>query len=426
MTIVLALTVGGSCAPIVTAIRDYEPDHVCFLASTGPRGSRMVVDGPGRPCDEGRSPSIVNQLGLDPQRYQVVELSDPDALADLYAVCRAALRDLRSRFPDARCIADYTGGSKSMGAALAMAAVSAGWELSLVKGQRTDLVQVAQGTEISALINVWEVRARQRMEEALQLFNDFAYAPAIELLAVLQRTAPLSSELQRTARGWIAYARGFDAWDRFDHARAARILDTVPGEGIDWRFLKTLTGQIRGCGYEPVLDLFLNADRRAARGRFDDAVARLYRALELLAQTRMRQREPPLDSSDMDVAVLPDEIRPRYERMRQIAEIEGLGPKVKLGLMEDYALLESLGDPLGRVFAGLEGPLRDAIQKRNKSILAHGLEPLTRGDYQAMRAVAETLFGAGLRALGEQVHASQFPLLGPDGLHPRERSRCSC
>ena len=32
-----------------------------------------------------------------------------------------------------------------MGAALALAAVEAGWELSLVKGQRPDLVRVADG-----------------------------------------------------------------------------------------------------------------------------------------------------------------------------------------------------------------------------------------------------------------------------------------
>jgi hypothetical protein len=420
MTTVLLLTVGGSCSPVITAIRDYAPDHVCFLATTGPRGSRKVVDGPGKPCDKGQSASIVAQLELSADRFEIVELPDPDALADIYAVCQATLHDLSDRFPHARRIADYTGGSKSMGAALAMAAIGAGWELSLVTGQRTDLVQVAPDTEIAGLVDAWEVRARQRVDEALRLFNDYAYAPAADLLASLQRVAPVSSKLRQTARQWAAYARGFGAWDCFDHERAVQILSTVPGGGIDWRFLKTLAGQIEGSGYEPVLDLVLNAERRAARGRYDDAVARLYRAVELFAQTRLRQRDPPLDSSDLDLGALPDEIRTRYERMREIAEAQGHGPQVKLGLMEDYVLLESLGDPLGEVFASQKGRLRDAISRRNNSILAHGLIPMSVADYETMHSVAESLLEEGLHALGLRLDAPQFPLLEEDGLHRRE------
>ncbi|MDB9309098.1 hypothetical protein PN471_10700 [Aphanizomenon sp. CS-733/32] len=42
-----------------------------------------------------------------------------------------------------------------------------------------------------------------------------------------------------------------------------------------------------GHGYEIVQDLILNAERRATQQRYDDAVGRLYRALELLAQIRL-------------------------------------------------------------------------------------------------------------------------------------------
>ena len=52
----------------------------------------------------------------------------------------------------------------------------------------------------------------------------------------------------------------------------------------------------KSSGYEKVGDLLRNAERRAAQSRFDDAVARLYRALELFAQLRLRKilsREGP-------------------------------------------------------------------------------------------------------------------------------------
>jgi hypothetical protein len=44
-----------------------------------------------------------------------------------------------------------------------------------------------------------------------------------------------------------------------------------------------------GHGYEIVEDLLLNAERRAMQDRYDDAVGRLYRALELLVQIRLLQ-----------------------------------------------------------------------------------------------------------------------------------------
>lgn len=421
MFTILALTVGGSCAPIVTAVQDYQPDFVCFIATGGNKGSRSTVDGPGKPCrsDPENAPSIVVQLGLPIERYDVVELNDPDALADIYATCRQTLRTLAERFPAGRYVADYTGGSKSMGVGFALAALEAGWELSLVKGMRPDLVRVADGTEMAGLVNAWEVRARQQMEEARRLFNAFAYASAGELLKALARQTPLSPELDRMIRTWVTYCQGFDAWDRFDHVRAAQLLATVPGQAVPWRLLKSLTGQARATGYEPVLDLLRNAERRAARGRFDDAVARLYRAIELFAQTRLRQHEPSLDSSNLDLDCLPEPIRPAYEKIRELNQMRGWGSEVKLGLMEDYTLLVELEDPLGQVFASRKDRLREALKKRNLSILAHGGEPVGRAGYDQMYDVAQELIAEGLKALAIDLSAPQFPGLGIDGLQSR-------
>lgn len=422
MGTILAMTVGGSCAPVITAVRGYRPDFVCFIASSGPHGSRATVDGPGRPCrgEVEAAPSIVAQLGLGAEQYRVVELPDPDAFSEVYAACWSALRGLMAEFPEARYIADYTGGSKTMTAGLVLAALECGWQLSLVRGQRPDLVRVADGTELAGLVNAWDVRARQLLEEARRLFNDYAYASAGALLESLVRQAPLPAELDRTIRDWIAYGRGFDAWDRFDHARAAQILATVPGEAVPWPFLSALAGRTQGTGYEAVLDLVRNAERRAARGRYDDAVARLYRACELLAQVRLRRREPPLDSSNLDLERLPADLRPRYIRMRELNEMRGWGPEVKLGLMEDYILLADLDDPLGRVFDPLKARLQEALRKRNHSILAHGGEPLDSAGYREMRAVVGELIEAGLAALEVRISAPQFPLLVATGLRPRE------
>jgi len=421
MTLVLALTVGGSCAPIVAAVRDYKPDFVCFFATGGARGSRQTVDGPGRPCrtDTGDAPSIVAQASLPADSYQIVEVEDPDDPEGIFATCHRVLCELAQRFPEAHYVADYTGGSKSMSVGLSLAALGCGWDLSLVRGQRPDLVKVANGTEMAGLVNAWNIRVRQQMEEARRLFNSYAYASASALLGNLIRQHPVSPPLDRTLRLWVAYSRGFDAWDRFDHAGAAQILSALPGEGIPWPFLKALVGQTHATGYEPVMDLIRNAERRAARGRYDDAVARLYRAIELLAQTRLRQREPPIDSANLDVEVLPAHLRPKYEWKRASGIEQGWGTQVKLGLFQDYCLLAELDDPLGRLFDSVGNRLREALKKRNHSILAHGSKPLQKGDYDEMHAITIDLVERGLDSLGVRVAAPQFPQLDEGGLRPR-------
>lgn len=422
MPTLLAITVGGSCAPVVTAVRDYAPDFVCFFASAGPRGSRTMVDGKGNVC--GEAPSIVAQTGLRPEQYEVVELAEPDSLPDCYGAMRAAMGRLAADRADWRRLADYTGGTKTMSAALVLAALEADWEISLVKGTRPDLVKVLNGSEMAALVNAWEVRARQRMAEARQLFNQYAYASAGELLESLVRSGPLSPELEREVRQWVALCRAFDAWDRFDHAQARRLLEPYQSRVVpQWRFLKALTsppapsplpklwergggtgGGVRASGYEPVLDLVRNAERRAARGRYDDAVARLYRALEMLAQIRLRQRTPPLDTGDLDVSALPEGLRQRYEARRDATD-----GKVRLGLRQAYDLLAELGDPLGRVWREHEKRVINALKKRNMSILAHGSMPLAQGDYQEMAGVVQMFVEAGLAALGVKLEAPQFP-----------------
>ncbi len=420
---ILALTVGGSCAPVVASLRDHTPDYVCFFASTGPKGSIEQVHGQGKPCgrNDDKRPNIVTQAGLSREMYEVTPVENPDALSDLYDLMLNRLREIESCYGSAEYIADYTGGTKSMGAALVLAALHLGWKISLVTGQRTNLVQVVPGTEIAEVVNVTVVRARQQVERARGLFNRYAFKSAEELLSTLLQSGIPDPDLRNQIRQYIVLCRGFDAWDKFDHSTAAHLLETIQSQIVPyWMFLKKLAGRAKATGYEPVLDLVRNAERRAARGRFDDAVARLYRAIEMLAQTRLRQREPALDSSNLDLERLPDTLRPRYERIREINEMRGWKPEVKLGLMEDYILLADLDDPLGKIFVPIKGQLREAIKKRNHSILAHGGTPLGERDYREMHSIASTLIHKGLEALKVTVAAPQFPRLEIDGIHQRE------
>src|SRR5690606_28748339 len=97
---------------------------------------------------------------------------------------------------------------------------------------------------------------------------------------------------------------GLACWDRFDHHGAARLLQPFGRalnqqvDGVYDGLLRVLrcraklegTEEPNGLsihGAELVDDLLANAARRAALGRYDDAVGRVYRAFEAAAQARL-------------------------------------------------------------------------------------------------------------------------------------------
>jgi len=103
---------------------------------------------------------------------------------------------------------------------------------------------------------------------------------------------------------------GLMEWDRFRHREAwERLSVHLPlalavaeawGHGAKVRVLKGLEAllpHLKGiveAGPKPTFlllqDLLANAERRAALGRFDDALARLYRALELAVEADVHER----------------------------------------------------------------------------------------------------------------------------------------
>lgn len=406
---ILVCTVGGSCNPVIAAIRDYFPDFVYFIAS---KQSSATVDGEGRPCkqygNKKDQPSIVVQANLAPEQYDVLKLTSPDSLSSCYNEISQTLAQIAKRFPDAEHIVDYTGGTKTMSVALVLAALDGNWKVSLVKGARADLVRVADGTEVASLVNIGEVRVLQRLAEVRSLFNTYEYRATENLIRTLLQSTPLSVELQSRLRIWIGWSRGFDAWDRFDHAYAEQILKPYAGQlGKWWHFLLSLRGKGKATGYEPVFDLIRNAERRAESGRYDDAVARLYRAVELVAQIRLQQGYQ-LNPGDLEIDKLPIDLQSKYQALRSE---DG---KIKLALQQDYELLHDLKDPVGAAFIQQKKRLLNALKRRNTSILAHGVVPLSENEWKDVSTILTAFITEVCKSLKVFKDAPQFPRLNEE------------
>ncbi|HYW19413.1 MAG TPA: TIGR02710 family CRISPR-associated CARF protein [Nodularia sp. (in: cyanobacteria)] len=433
MSKILLVTVGGSHQPIMTAIRELQPERVVFLCSDGSKGSKSQVIGSGTPCEVRRGtevieklPNIPTQLGLG-QRFEpnrdLILIEEPDDFSECYQKASSYIQSIRQELPDAQIMADYTGGTKSMSVGLAMAALDYQATVYVTTAVRTNIIKVERG-ELTEQASVAPVVAQRTIEQFLPIFlQQYNYPAASAQLRRLQSSMSIPIQMKRQVQSLYACCSGLDAWDRFEHREALGLLEPQmkhPEIRQLTLFLKRVInsrGQIdhkfdsgdgtEGHGYEIVQDLLMNAERRAAQERYDDAVGRLYRALELLAQIRLLKTYN-IKTGDVDIQQLPENLQNQYEQKR--SPVKG---KIQLALRSNYELLSKLpDDPIGKLYQESANKIINALEARNNSLFAHGFQPIISSDYQKVREVFVNFIQAATTSVIPpklQLEPPQFP-----------------
>lgn len=401
---ILFVTVGGSHQPIVTAIKSLDVDRTIFICSSGSRGSQTQILGAGKPCEVRRGIEVIEQLPNIPTQLNlgenfnaetdVILIDEPDNLSECYQKITEKIKAIQEENCNSELLADYTGGTKTMSVALAMSALD--YRLTVyvtTTATRTNLIKVDRG-ETSRRAKVSDMSVQRLIEQIIPRFlKDYNY-PAIitELNNLLQEKELNNPQIEAI----LNISKGFDFWDRFDHAEAWFFLKNSlknPSLKPTILFLKkvmssramlspavddhfTASEIMKGHGYEVVEDMLLNAQRRAFVKRYDDAVARLYRCLELLEQVRLWEAYQ-LKTGDLEISKLPESLQAKYVAMRNDRGV------IQLGLRNAYDLLSELpDDPLGKLFLQHKDRIVDHLKIRNSSILAHGLRPVSQEDYE--------------------------------------------
>ncbi|MDR9404889.1 MAG: TIGR02710 family CRISPR-associated CARF protein [Halothece sp. Uz-M2-17] len=418
MSTVLIVTVGGTPQPIVTAIRTLQPDRAIFLCSTGSKGSLSQVTGEGTPCEIRRGtevidrlPNIPTQAGLGDKFERdrdVFPISEPDDLAECYHQASAAIQSLRKDAASLQIMADYTGGTKTMSVGLAMAGLDHQVTLYLTTGNRTNTIKVERG-ELTGQATIAPIIAQRTLEQLLPTaLSQYDYSAAIGQLKRLLSAIALPPEQKRTLQEMYDCCMGLEAWDRFDHQTALDFLQRqmkrpeIQPLGVFLRRVLSSRSTIdetfnspdrsKGHGYEIVQDLLLNAQRRAHQERYDDAIGRLYRALELLAQIRLLTGYE-IKTGNVDVEKLPSSLQAKYEQKKS-------RDKIQLGLRNSYDLLSQFpDDPLGELYQQHSKYLLDALETRNNSLFAHGFEPIHAEKYESVSKVIIDFIETGISAL---------------------------
>ena len=258
---------------------------------------------------------LAARVGLGPSDYEVLEVPADDAGAASAAVL-CALQRVRARFPDATFIADFTGGTKSMSVAVALAAAEMPEvQLQLTAGERRNLERTEATTSQCVLVSTTGVAAARRRSVALALWQSFAYGEAARLAGSEGRghcrnadpmTHALLSGLHDVERASAAFA----AWDRGDYRSALELLDDVSDEVAAGPYRSMLAVLVDArptqLAFVAVLwDLWWNAQRRAEAGCPDLALARLGRLFDGMGGwlASLPATSPGLDAAPSDAHV---------------------------------------------------------------------------------------------------------------------------
>jgi len=389
--------------PVAKSVRNSHPEVVAFVvtAESEPIARRAAAR-----CE------------LRDEQLRFVRLEDKDDVNLVFRQLVAAVRELETLGIDASQVeVDYTTGTKSMSAAAVAAACATGCgALKLVAGQRDPVRGVVMcGTEKIQITEPVAILAHQRLDSAHEQLRALRFDAARMLLRGVN-AAMLEDDRRAEPAELVRIIDGFDRWDKFDQGNAARILREVgfhgPRNGA-YQVKEDLLERIRGMRSQAdqgkidedlLADLANNAWRRWYEGKFDDAVARVYRLVEMLAQWVLQARHG-IKTGNVDPARVPESWRGKLEARRDRRD-----GRVKIGLAESYALLLELGSPLGALYQE-NGRLGELLGRRNSSILGHGMIPVGRETCEGLFAAALALAEAAVPDFRSRRRDLQFPWL---------------
>ena len=397
------ISVGGSQAPLLFTLRQHHPMHVWYFCSSG---SRQIAD------------AIQAQLDWHPAP-RFIEVERFEELGPCY-------RELRRKLPeilDESCVSprevlvDYTGGTKTMSAALVLVATEIFDQFSYVGGKQREqggLGVTVDGTErVFYQMNPWADLAIREIERARDLWAGCQFQTAARVLREVAPRVPNQLRFESVAD----LADAMAARHRLDFKEAVKKLGSVQKslpalfDGSNNHGLIDFTSECLqvclACSMDAASNDFLrelldNTMRTGGQCRFEDAAARLYRAMEMQGQLWLAEttrgnfingRCKPEKTASIPVAL----------QKLAFCKPKAEGESIDLSLEQSFLALHELEDKrVAKVIADIatagagvknSSRWRQATEKRNTSILAHGVQPIGADGFAAMKEIATEFLG---------------------------------
>lgn len=386
---------------LYSTINKICPNHVVFFASDK---SRRTID------------YIEELFKLDDDEfiveedYEIVPVKAIDDFNSCFEIFEFKIWEFEySKEKDYKIIMDYTSGTKTMSAAMACCGLFYSKDLISVGGDRTR-GEVSAGTELINYQNLYKIYDRFALMRTRYNFNANRFRVCMGILNYV-------IDLNIHKDSFLSLCKAYHAWDNMDFECAYNQLRNVDMNQIEFSDIKedlkknlnalgiivhSRSLNLKNCYI--LASLINNSIRKADEYKYDDAIARLYRAFELIAQIRLASYD--IKSSNVDVSVL-RENNVSVEFIEELKKTKEDG-KIKTGLIKDYMLLNELNDDLGKYYGENETKIKNLTFKRNSSILAHGLESMSKEDFDEFLEVVVDLSGKLDRDMNRFLEETRF------------------
>ena len=324
---------------------------------------------------------------------------NPDSIVNCRSTVRSVIRHVREQLqPQEALILNATAGTKQMSAGATLAALDE--EIPIIQftiGERIEGV-VKTGTERLEEFDAATFLHERALIEARRLYEAGALNGAAKLLQAWAERF----EVCRHARDIADCAH---AWQRLDFEQARKIAAKSDAPALQ-RHRSGLT-QLAKESHTAIAskaclaELIASADRCASWLDNEDALARLYRAVELGAKLRLASHHH---------LALPY-TREKLERLlptfaRQWSDWSP-NEALRLGLQELIRLLVALKDDFG-ISITQDWRIRRILETRHQTIYGHGLGHISSDDLQAVQDLIRRVMKSN--PLPEPLAWPEFPV----------------
>ncbi len=447
----LILTIGLATEPSIKRINILKPDLVYFIHSKKSKENALF---------------IIEETNIE--NYLFKELSDHESVDDSFIKSRECIKELKEL--NYTVIGDFTVGTKPMVAGLVMACVEEKVEYKYLgesseDSRENDMGPVKSGQEKNKdQENPYENYAINEFKSGKEFFDKYQFIAARENFAQAESKLKYP-DLKKRSNLFIKIVDLYESWDKFNdeikiendnekiklNIFLKEILETIKNDEnllkyfeeeiphfynqmkrnkifLDKKISPTKDIYNNIPYYLP--DLLNNAKRRMKEGKYDDAVARLYRALELIAQLRLHKYKfmDRKSLNNKSFYVMRSSVKKRASRKEE-AELHSrnLGKwrtkkeLMNLDLSSSYLLLKIISYSRNDDFSESTKSLvknfdriRSNFEIRNRSILAHGLRPLNDNDANRLYKLIKKHANMYSSKIDNNMKFAEFPLFSND------------
>ncbi len=386
--------------PLVKSINESNPGFLLLFATSESKGNAEMIKHSLQRTDANTKICVITEKN----DVEIIFKEMLDQMNNL----------MNSGYEPANITADFTTGTKPMSAALVLVATKLRLgRLKYISVKRDDMKKVCPGTERTITFEPAGIYSSYTIELAIELILKYRFESAIDLLSGIT-THHLSPGEKDVIKSLINIAEAYSWWDKFDHIKFhssyakvkfnkqvlkqfmlnEEVLSLIHMVGMDIK--KMIPSEYT------IIDIVNNARRRMEEGKYDDATARLYRAIEMLAQWRLRQKYG-IDTSKVDLNLVPkksiDWLNKCYDPNDK---------NIKISLVKGYQLLKDFDDELGKQFSD-DKKLRAILNARNLSILAHGIKPIDKKSCEKLLNLVMEYIGKFVKNCDDYMKLLKFP-----------------